>query len=121
VDFWIGGLAEAKMEFGGMLGSTFNFVFERQMEHLQNGDRFYYLSRLQGTNMLNQLEPNTFSQLVMRNTDLGDAGSSHLPGNLFDTPTSSWRSTGPSRSTPIGPGHGHPRANRGKVGTPAPT
>jgi hypothetical protein len=36
--------------------------------------------------MLNQLEPNTFSQLVMRNTDLGDAGSSHLPGNLFDTP-----------------------------------
>ncbi len=86
VDFWIGGLAESKMEFGGMLGSTFNFVFETQMEQLQNGDRFYYLSRLQGTNLLNQLEPNTFSQLVMRNTDLGEAGSSHLPGALFDTP-----------------------------------
>ena len=86
VDFWIGGLAEAKMEFGGMLGPTFNFVFETQMEQLQNGDRFYYLSRLQGTNMLNQLEPNTFAGLVMRNTDLGDGDASHLPGNLFDTP-----------------------------------
>ena len=31
------------MPFGGMLGSTFNFVFETQMEALQNGDRFYYL------------------------------------------------------------------------------
>ncbi|GLK56603.1 peroxidase family protein [Methylopila capsulata] len=86
VDFWIGGLAEQKMEFGGMLGSTFNFVFENQMENLQNGDRFYYLSRLQGTNLLNQLEPNTFAELVMRNTDLGQPGQAHLPGTLFDTP-----------------------------------
>ena len=28
VDLWIGGLAEKNMPFGGMLGSTFNFVFE---------------------------------------------------------------------------------------------
>ena len=28
VDLWIGGLAEEIMPFGGMLGSTFNFVFE---------------------------------------------------------------------------------------------
>ena len=28
VDLWIGGLAEAKPEFGGMLGTTFNYVFE---------------------------------------------------------------------------------------------
>ena len=86
VDLWIGGLAEAKMEFGGMLGSTFNFVFETQLEHLQNGDRFYYLSRTQGMNLLNQLEPNTFSDLVMRNTDLGDLHSTHVSGMLFDTP-----------------------------------
>ena len=44
VDLWIGGLAEELNEFGGQLGSTFNFIFEYQMEHLQNGDRFYYLS-----------------------------------------------------------------------------
>ncbi len=28
VDFWMGGLAEALEPFGGMLGSTFNYVFE---------------------------------------------------------------------------------------------
>ena len=28
VDLWIGGLAEKNLPFGGMLGSTFNFVFE---------------------------------------------------------------------------------------------
>src|SRR5262249_8686931 len=48
VDLWIGGLAEAIMPFGSMLGSTFQFVFETQLENLQNGDRFYYLSRTAG-------------------------------------------------------------------------
>ncbi len=85
VDLWIGGLAEEKMEFGGMLGSTFNYVFEHQMEDLQNGDRMYYLSRTQGLNMLNELEKNTFSDLVMRNTNLGDLHSTHVAGSLFDT------------------------------------
>ena len=86
VDFWIGGLAEAKMPFGGLLGSTFNFVFEMQMEQLQAGDRFYYLSRTQGTNLLNNLEADSFAELVMRNTDLGDANATHLPSSLFLTP-----------------------------------
>ncbi len=86
VDFWIGGLAEAKMAFGGMLGSTFNFVFEVQMEQLQAGDRFYYLSRTQGLNLLNQLEADSFAELVMRNTDLGDEGATHLPSSIFRTP-----------------------------------
>ncbi|MFD1302084.1 peroxidase family protein, partial [Methylobacterium marchantiae] len=86
VDLWIGGLAEELNEFGGMLGSTFNFVFEYQMEHLQNGDRLYYLSRTQGLNLLNNLEPNTFTDLVMRNTDLGGLYATHLNGALFTTP-----------------------------------
>jgi Ca2+-binding RTX toxin-like protein len=86
VDLWIGGLAEEKNEFGGMLGSTFNFIFEYQMEHLQNGDRFYYLSRTQGTNLLNQLEPNTFTDLVMRNSELSGPYATHLSGSLFLTP-----------------------------------
>ncbi len=55
VDFWIGGLAEEIMPFGGMLGSTFNFVFETQLEALQNGDRFYYLHRTFGLNFLSEL------------------------------------------------------------------
>ena len=81
VDFWIGGLAEKQMPFGGMLGSTFNFVFEVQMEKLQNGDRFYYLSRLAGLNFLTELEQNSFAGLVMRNTD-----TKHLPGDVFSRP-----------------------------------
>ncbi|SFH20543.1 Ca2+-binding protein, RTX toxin-related [Palleronia marisminoris] len=86
VDLWIGGLAERLNEFGGMLGSTFNFIFEYQMERLQNGDRFYYLSRTQGLNMLDQLEQNTFTDIVMRNTDLSDQYATHLSGHLFGTP-----------------------------------
>ncbi len=69
VDFWIGGLAEALMPFGGMLGSTFTFVFEMQIENLQAGDRFYYLSRTQGMNLLTQLEGDSFAELINRNTD----------------------------------------------------
>ena len=50
VDFWPGGMAERQAVFGGLLGATFNFVFEQQLEHLQDGDRFYYLQRLDGQN-----------------------------------------------------------------------
>ena len=81
VDLWIGGLAEEVMPFGGFLGSTFNFVFEFQMENLQNGDRMYYLARLAGLNFLNELENNSFAKLIMANTD-----TTHLPGNVFSTP-----------------------------------
>ena len=73
-------------EFGGMLGSTFNYIFEYQMEHLQNGDRFYYLSRTQGMNLLNLLEPNNFSDMIMRNTDLGDLHATHLPALIMSVP-----------------------------------
>lgn len=86
VDLWIGGLAEKLNEFGGMLGSTFNFIFEYQMERLQNGDRLYYLSRVQGLNLLDSLEQNTFTDIVMRNSALGDKYSTHLNGSLFTTP-----------------------------------
>ncbi|WGV17352.1 peroxidase family protein [Fuscovulum ytuae] len=84
VDFWIGGLAEAKMTFGGMLGSTFTFVFEAQMEMLQNNDRFYYLSRSQGMNLLTQLESDSFADLIQRNTDGEHLGLS-INGAAFQT------------------------------------
>jgi len=87
VDFWIGGLAEKKMAFGGLLGSTFSFVFEVQMENLQAGDRFYYISRSQGTNLLNQLEGDSWAELAMRNTDLDAANATHLPSSIFLTPS----------------------------------
>ena len=81
VDFWIGGLAEQKMPFGGMLGSTFNFVFETQLEALQNGDRFYYLHRLAGQAFVTELENNSFAKLIQLNTD-----AVHLPSLVFVTP-----------------------------------
>ena len=46
IDFWIGGLAELHV-FTGQLGTTFNAIFEDQMERLMDGDRFYYIYRLQ--------------------------------------------------------------------------
>ena len=81
MDLWIGGLAEKQMPFGGLLGSTFNFVFETQMEKLQDGDRFYYLERTAGMNFLTELENNSFAKLIMANTDV-----THLPGDVFSTP-----------------------------------
>lgn len=81
IDFWIGGLAEKQTPFGGLLGSTFNFVFETQMELLQDQDRFYYLARTANLNFLTELEGNSFAALIMRNLDVG-----HLPGDVFTTP-----------------------------------
>ncbi len=69
VDLWMGGLAERTNLFGGLLGSTFNYVFENQMTDLQNGDRFYYLGRTAGMNLRTQLEGNSFAELMMRTTD----------------------------------------------------
>ncbi|MBC7645335.1 MAG: heme peroxidase, partial [Thermoleophilia bacterium] len=69
VDLWVGGLAESQNLFGGLLGSTFNYVFEQQLTNLQNGDRLYYLSRTPGTNLRAQLEGNSFAELIQRNSD----------------------------------------------------
>ncbi|OYU11078.1 MAG: hypothetical protein CFE38_13950 [Comamonadaceae bacterium PBBC1] len=77
VDFWLGGLAEAKVA-GGMLGSTFDFIFAMQMISLQNSDRFYYLGRLAGTDLLLNIEAQLFSDIVSRNT-----GVNHLYSDIF--------------------------------------
>ena len=81
IDLWVGGLAEKIAPFGSMLGSTFNFIFEKQLENLQNADRFYYLERLDGLNLLAQLEGNSFSELIERNTN-----AVGLPAEVFSRP-----------------------------------
>ena len=81
VDLWIGGLAEKQMTDGGLFGSTFAFVFETQLEKLQNGDRFYYLERNAGLNFFTELEDTSFAEMIMRNTD-----ATHLPFDVFSTP-----------------------------------
>ena len=78
VDLWMGGLAEKQTPFGGLLGTTMNYVFEMQLESLQNADRFYYLERLDGLNFLSQLEANSFVELVQRNTTLNGAAGADV-------------------------------------------
>jgi beta-lactam-binding protein with PASTA domain len=80
VDYWIGGLAERQAAFGGLLGTTFNFVFETQLENLQNGDRFYYLQRLDGVPFRIQLEGNSLAELARRNSNAGGTMD-----NVFNT------------------------------------
>ena len=102
IDLWIGGLAEKPLATGGLLGSTFNFVFETQLEKLQNGDRLYYLARTEGSNFENQLEEGSFAEMVMRNT-----GTTHLSFDIFDVPTFTIEAG--NRSTfPIDPETGDP-------------
>ncbi|MBI4943686.1 MAG: heme peroxidase, partial [Actinobacteria bacterium] len=91
--------------FGGLLGTTFNYVFENQLTNLQNGDRFYYLARTPGMNLRAQLEGNSFAELMMRNTDastlkadpfatadckfeLGNLTGAGVPGNFITGPGS---------------------------------
>lgn len=76
VDIWIGGLAEKPV--AGQLGSTFGFVYREQIDRLHVGDRFYYTERLKGTDLLNDLETQSFADIVMRNS-----GVKYLPDNVF--------------------------------------
>ncbi|HEX7862242.1 MAG TPA: peroxidase family protein [Verrucomicrobiae bacterium] len=96
IDLWMGGLAEKGQVFGGLLGPTFNYVFEKQMEDLQDGDRFYYLARTAGLNLLVQLEGNSFAELIMRNTD-----AHGLPGDVFSRPGFIFNLTAQPGSGPI--------------------
>jgi Ca2+-binding RTX toxin-like protein len=77
IDSWIGGLAEAHVP-GGLLGETFDAVFVAQMQALMDGDRFYYLYRLFGTQIGEEVNNGQFKDIVERNT-----GLSHLNGSIF--------------------------------------
>jgi Ca2+-binding RTX toxin-like protein len=81
VDLWVGGLAEVTNVFGGLLGSTFNYVFQTQLEKLQDGDRLYYLNRTPGLNLRSQLEGNSFAEIIQRNT----SNTSTLNADVFAT------------------------------------
>ena len=90
IDLWVGGLAEAKPTVstaGGLLGSTFDHIFSEQMRVLQDGDRFYYLGRVTG-NLLTQLETNSLSKMIMRNTT-----AKNLPALTFDAPAAGFDMT----------------------------
>ena len=77
IDSWIGGLAEAHVP-GGLLGETFDAIFVAQIQSLMDGDRFYYLYRLFGTQIHEEVNNGQFKDIVERNT-----GLSHLNGSIF--------------------------------------
>ena len=79
VDLWIGGLAEnpAKQPITPpMLGTTFQFVFENVALKLQNGDRFYYLGRLMGHNLGEEIPAQKLTDIVRRNTPSASSAQS---------------------------------------------
>ncbi|MFN0184490.1 MAG: peroxidase family protein, partial [Aquabacterium sp.] len=77
IDLWLGGLAEAKVA-GGVLGSTFDFVVATQLGAIRDADRFFYLERLAGTDLLEQIRNQTFADLIA-----GAVGSRHLYSDVF--------------------------------------
>lgn len=77
IDTWLGGLAEVHQP-GGLLGETFDRIFVDQIEKLMDGDRFYYLYRLFGTNFGDEIVNGQLKDLVERNT-----GLTHMNGNIF--------------------------------------
>ena len=81
VDLWTGGLAESTSVNGGLLGTTFNAVFEDTLSDLQDGDRFYYLARLPGLNLRAQIEGNSFAEIIRRTTQ----GTAALKSDVFST------------------------------------
>jgi Ca2+-binding RTX toxin-like protein len=77
IDTWIGGLGEAHV-MGGLLGETFNLVFVNQIQRLMDGDRFYYLYRLNNMQLGDEIANAQFKDLIERNT-----GLEHLNGSAF--------------------------------------
>lgn len=77
IDTWLGGLAEVHVT-GGLLGETFDTVFADQISRLMNGDRFYYLYRLDQLQMGEGIINEQFKDIVERNT-----GATHLNGSVF--------------------------------------
>jgi Ca2+-binding RTX toxin-like protein len=77
ISLWLGGLAEAKTP-GGMLGPTHDFIYAYQMQQLQRGDEAYYLGKLAGTDLLEEIKSKTVADMVMAAT-----GVKHLYHKIF--------------------------------------
>jgi Ca2+-binding RTX toxin-like protein len=77
ISLWLGGLAEAKTP-GGMLGPTHDFIYAYQMQQLQRGDETYYLSKLAGTDLVEEMKGKTVADMIMAAT-----GVKHLYHKIF--------------------------------------
>lgn len=77
IDCWLGGLAEVHVT-GGLLGETFDTIFVDQIGRLMDGDRFYYLQRLNNIPYGQQIIDEQFKDIIERTT-----GVEHLNGSAF--------------------------------------
>jgi hypothetical protein len=70
IDLFVGGLAEAPVG-ASQMGSTFTWIFQEQLDRLQEGDRFYYFNQLKDAPLiLADINSQHFSDIVARNTGL---------------------------------------------------
>jgi Ca2+-binding RTX toxin-like protein len=79
VDLFVGGLAESHIN-GGMVGQTFWVILHEQLDRLQEGDRLYYLDRVENLDFYQIVEEQGFGAIIARNT-----GLTNLPQNVFET------------------------------------
>ena len=79
VDLFVGGLAEKHIN-GGVVGQTFWVVIHEQLDRVQEGDRLYYLDRVEHLDFYDIVEEEGFAGIVARNT-----GLTNLPENIFET------------------------------------
>lgn len=79
VDLFVGGLAEKHIN-GGVVGQTFWAIIHEQLDRIQEGDRLYYLDRVEHLDLYEVIEEQGFAGIVARNT-----GLTNLPENIFGT------------------------------------
>ena len=79
VDLFVGGLAEKHIN-GGVVGQTFWAIIHEQLDRIQEGDRLYYLDRVEHLDLYEAIEEQGFAGIVARNT-----GLTNLPENIFGT------------------------------------
>lgn len=80
IDLWVGGLSETPVA-GGMVGELFHAVLTEQFEALRDGDRLWY-ARTLGANRRQQVEATRLSDIIRRNTNIGD----EIPDDVFHVP-----------------------------------
>ena len=85
VDAWVGMLAEKPTSDTGQMGPLMAYVFLEQLDRSQEGDRFYYIPRLNGngSNLWNELD--TLHDIMVRTSDSRLAAPN---GNVFQTQVS---------------------------------
>jgi hypothetical protein len=77
IDLWVGGLSEDPMP-GSHLGELFYEIIVMQFEALRDGDRMWY-RRMLSKKERRQVERTKLSDIIRRNTDIGD----EIPDNVF--------------------------------------